>query len=1301
MLEKFTTFGDLLRYLRRRIGLTQMELSIAVGYSDAQISRLERNLRLPDIATIQARFIPALDLDDELEAAGKLLELAANVRREDSPASGLCPYKGLNYFEEVDADLFVGREALTEKLVERIFSTLGNLEEREPRFLAVVGASGSGKSSLLRAGLVPALRWDKKSAEWHIHTITPTAHPLESLAIGLTEDQETVSVAADLMDNMAQDPRSLHLFASRRLAADKNNFLLLVIDQFEELFTLCHSERERASFIKNLIKAASEVGGQVIVLIALRADFYAHCANYLDLRKGLAKQQEYIGAMTLEELRRAIEEPAQRGRWELEPGLVDLLLHDVGDEPGALPLLSHALLETWQRRRGRTLTLSGYTSSGGVHGAIAETAESVYVDQLTKQQQSIARRIFLRLTEFGDETSATDTRRRVKLDELVLRPEEASSTIKVLQKLADARLISTTTESVEVAHEALIREWPTLQGWLEENREGLHLHRQLTEAAQEWKATDCLPDLLHRGVRLAKALDWASSHDDEMNPLEREFLEASSKASENRAAEREAQRQRELEAARQLAKMESQRAEDQAQAADQLQKRAVYLTAAFLIALILAVTALFFGSQARQAAGQARNIALIAGSQAAFSKQDTDTAIALAMQAVAFNPDSSLAQAQLSEVAYAPGTVRVLKGNKDIATWIAVSPDDETLLAGVDDGSIILWQLATGELLWETKFDSQVGESWVQDVGFSHDGQIAAATYDDRIVLLQAETGQLIRQIDSIVNRQKIAFNPAGSQFATVGSEEQSHLVIWDIPSGEAIRDFQAGSSIEDLVYTNDGSAILIASQTGMLTLIDSQTGQTIREFQEYLGTNPGRLHYIAIDHDGSKVIAASYGTEMLPVWSFETGELVERFSYAGVWSAAFHPQDGTILIGDHNVLRTIDQESGAVVRANSGHESVILNLAVTSDGALAITTGVDETIRVWDLQGGQVLRQLSGPQAVLSDISLSPDGRQLVVGSADGSVTLWDVETGQEIGKFVDDQPVTAVTFSPDGRKVLIGEGYPNAEKVESGHVVLWGVETGEEIRRFEGQPYAVEAVAFSPDGRLAASAGEGAMMILWDVETGGEIQRFEEYWVDSPWGIETYWDVEFSPDGKRIFASHTSQEFDSHSDGAIIGWDVNTGEQIQQLIGHSELALSLRFSNNGQQLVSGGLDSQIILWDVDTGNIIRRLSTNTGGISRLEFSPDETFLMSSGYNGTTSLWRLASSEEIRRFGGGLVSSLQFTPDGRHAVVGYQDGGIELWRLDSTLEELISWVRNERYIPDLTCEQREFYRIKPLCDKN
>src|SRR5687768_6229721 len=257
---------------------------------------------MTDIPTIEARFVPALGLEDEPKVVARLLDLAANVRREDAPGLGLCPYKGLSYFDESDADLFVGREILTAKLTERVFSLASSGSPHETRFLAIVGASGSGKSSLVRAGLVPALRWNKKSADWQIHILNPTSHPLESLASTLTSESASVLATSTLMDDFSRDPRSLQIFVKRQLPLENHARALLVIDQFEELFALCRLEEERASFIDSLLTAASEADGPVIILITLRADFYAHCASYIQLREALARNQEYIGAMSDEEL---------------------------------------------------------------------------------------------------------------------------------------------------------------------------------------------------------------------------------------------------------------------------------------------------------------------------------------------------------------------------------------------------------------------------------------------------------------------------------------------------------------------------------------------------------------------------------------------------------------------------------------------------------------------------------------------------------------------------------------------------------------------------------------------------------------------------------------------------------------------------------------------------------------------------------------------------------------------------------------------------------------------------------------
>ncbi len=472
---------------------------------------------------------------------------AAEVRELEAlpPEPGDPPYQGLQYFDEADADRFFGRELLTARLVARL---------AQSHFLAVIGDSGSGKSSLVRAGVVPALRRGQRLADdslppsdspaWDIRVLSPTAHPLESLAAALTREAEAPSALSALAAELAGGARALSLAARQLLARQSKPHLLLVIDQFEEVFAQCHVEEERQAFIDNLLTAADPQDVQpVTVLLLLRADFYAQVSHYDHLREMVSKQQEFIGAMSRDELFRAIVQPAALGNWKIQEGLVEVILDDIGAEPGALPLLSHALLETWKRRRARTMTLSGYHEAGGVRGAIARTAEAVFTQRLTPEQRPIARMIFLRLAELDQD--AQDTRRRASFSELITRSTDPKTIQAVLDILTDARLVTTgvvepgDTQVVEVAHEALIREWPTLRQWLAEDRDGLILHRQISDNTADWLRLERDPGALYRGTRLQQALTWGQANPNLLSLDEQAFLDASSQAA---AAEAERER---------------------------------------------------------------------------------------------------------------------------------------------------------------------------------------------------------------------------------------------------------------------------------------------------------------------------------------------------------------------------------------------------------------------------------------------------------------------------------------------------------------------------------------------------------------------------------------------------------------------------------------------------------------------------------------------------------------------------------------------------------------------------------------
>lgn len=1249
-LENFTTFGDLLRFLRRRVGMTQMELANAVGYSDTQISRLEQNERLPDIPTVEFSFIAALGLEDEPKVITRLLELAANVRREDAPALGLCPYKGLNYFDEADADLFVGREALTAKLTERVLSLRLSGAPHEPRFLAVVGASGSGKSSLVRAGLVSALRWNKSSTDWRMHILTPTAHPLQSLAATLNAEKS--SAASTLAEDLRKEENNLQIFVKGKLGLKKEAHLLLVVDQFEELFALCRSEEERASFIGNLLTAASEADSPITVVITLRADFYAPCANYPPLREALAKYQEYIGALNDEELRRAIEEPARRTRWEFESGLVDLLLHDVGHEPGALPLLSHALLETWQRRRGRTMTLSGYTASGGVRGAIAETAETVFTDQFTYEQQAIARRIFLRLTELGNETVTADTRRRATFNELILKPEEAATTHAVLKALADARLITTSEDAAEVSHEALIREWPTLRSWLEDNRESLRLQRHLTEAAQEWSARNREPDMFYRGARLAQAGEWAASHTDEMNALEHEFLNASVEQSQREAAEREAQHQRELEAAQKLLESERQRTEEQTQSANRLRIRNRIIITVGIISLALAVLASVFGLRSNQNATTAETNLSIARANAVTAeaerqraeketrfaharewavaalnnlKVDPERSILLALEAVnvTYRADDKMVLPEAEEAlhqAVLASHLRLSWPAHQSAVWaLAYSQDGKRLASASDDGTAKIWNSATGEELFTLNIPEVEG---MGVLALSPDGTwLAAGSNDGDIRVWDIATRKLLLSLSGHTDTiSAIAFSSDGDQLVT-GSADKT-VILWDARSGEMLSILTSlPDSITQLAVSPDGTRLAISGFEGIVRVWD------ITEDQEVTSIKASSEAPLAFSPDSSRLITSW--------WDSNTAQLLN-----------------------------IDARDNSLIL--SGHTNSLFALIFSPDTKRIVTASRDRTARVWDTAIGRELLTLYGHPAPIYSLALSPDGVHLATGDEQGHVRIWNIAPDQEQFSVPGvEMPLSGFRelreplFSPDGTRLyaifnLFATGLEPSSRVK----VLDSATGVELLNLAEMDGVAFDSLALSPDGKRLATGGSDGHVRVWDSDTN-------QLLLDLSAQSSTVWGIAFSPDGKTLATpgqDHTAKI-----------WDAMTGKTIMTLTGHSDEIRGLAFSPDGTKLATASADTSAKIWNLSSGETLTTLTGHSDPLWAIAFSPDGTRIATSSRDGTARIWDAATGQALFTLEGhtNTVSDLAFSADGTRLATTSNDGILKLWEITTGRELL------------------------------
>ena len=905
------------------------------------VLHLEQNGRLPTLINRVQSLRPQVAWDMAYEAEAETAEP---------------PFKGLLSFEETDADLFFGREQLTADLIAHLC---------EHPFLAVVGASGSGKSSVVKAGVIPVLKGAKQLAEvtklpegadrWEVHVITPAERPLKSLAVSLTRDSESVRATTTLISDLLADPHSLDLFVSKRLQRVDKPGLLLVVDQFEELFTGSHNDKKakqaREAFVANLLTTvAPHTAGPTRLIITLRADFYGRCFEYRDLRQTITQYQVNIGPMNRAELRQAMEMPSQQAGYQWEAGLVAVLLQEVGadgpNEPelGALPLLSHALLETWKRRDGRWLTHDGYQQAGRIGGAIAQTAEMT-VASLSTAQQGVARRIFLSLVALGE--GVQDSRRHADWSELMVGDEVEVTAL--LKRLADARLITTDDKEVILAHEALIREWDLLRQWLDEDRETLRLYRQLARDAQLWQTMQRDESALYRGARLAQVEAWRLPPHYQLTANQQVFITASQQRRDAVIVAQEAARQRELVQAQAIAEAERQRAAEaeakqqaeakraeEAEARQQAEQKRTRLArraaVVVTILLLLALGAAFYGFGQQHIANKQRQRALIqsvAALAAVVDKRENDSeqATLLALEAARMNAQQEAAVAWLIDdslrtLLSAPVYKTILGGHDWNVRSVAFSPDGQRLASGSEDRTIRLWEVSDPSAP-PTILEGH--ESWVWSVAFSPDGQRLASGSEDRTIRLwevsdPSAPPTILEGHENIVK--SVAFSPDGQRLVS-GSDDGS-IRLWEVT--------------------------------------DPSAPPTILEGHE------GRVLSVAFSPDGQQLVSS--------------GE-------------------------DHAIRLWEVMDPSAPPTLLEGHEGWVRSVAFSPDGQRLASGSFDHTIRLWEVSDPSAPPTiLEGHKGWVLSVAFSPDSQRLVSGSDDGTIRLWPmlealVEIGcQQVGR-------------------------------------------------------------------------------------------------------------------------------------------------------------------------------------------------------------------------------------------------------------------------------------------------------------
>jgi WD40 repeat protein/transcriptional regulator with XRE-family HTH domain len=1295
----------------------------------------------------EQRYQDVVSLLDDFRLALSGLRLGpVSVPSMEAEASSeaINPYKGLRAFAEADVEDFFGRETLVQQLLARLGEG-GDLS----RFLAVVGPSGSGKSSVVRAGLMPALRRGGLvgSENWFIVDCLPGPHPFEELEATLlrvavhwpAEAQQVLPLLTQLKEN----DRGLVRAVRRILPADESVELVLVLDQFEEVFTLVQDEAERALFLSNLVTAILDDHSRVRVVITLRADFIDRPLQYVDFGELVQRRSEFVLPLTPDELERAILGPARRVGLQLEAGLDSTIVRDVADQPGALPLLQYALTELFDKRHGRRLTQAAYAKIGGVLGALGRRAEDLF-QSLNAAEQATARQLFLRLVTLGE--GVEDTRRRVLRAELqslaVGGPPIADdpptgarvgrySREAVLDAFGRHRLLTfdrdpiTRGPTVEVAHEALLREWPRLRDWLNESRADVRLQRQLAAAAADWERAAGDPSFLLAGARLEQFEGWAASTTVALTAAERAFLDASLAERERGLAAEWDRQRRELEAARQLAETERARAETERQRAEEqvqytarvrLRNRAV--AAAGVVALVLAVLAGVFGLQASWNAAQAdRNFGVAqanaATAQAASDRAEGERRLAVSRElALAANSNLSvdpersillalqaLSQAQTVEAesalhsAVQASRVQLTLNHGIGVASVTYSPDGARLATASEDETARVWDAVTGQEL--LSFSQPAGFLVIR---FSPDGtRLATADNVGTASVWDAATGEKLLTLSGHADFvQSLAWSRDGARLATGSGDTTAK--VWDAATGQELLTLSGHTDIVDVLgFSPDGSRLVAGSWDSTAKIWDLATGE---ELLTLAGHN---LPIGALWSPNGGRIVTSGGDAWSIVWDAATGRELLRLPDSSVYGALAFSPDGTRFVKAHDDGQVVvwDVATGEQVLAFPSHLSSVRDAAFHPDGIHFATASADGTAKVFDTspQGSREWLTVSGLSGRFQKVAISatPGGQLLATSGPDNTAVIWDGATGDALLTLTGHTDIVlGLAFSPNGSRLATASADLTARvwDTATGQALLTLSQAGHGEGVIAGTNRGLVAAAFSPDGLRLATAGADGTAIVWDAVTGQPLLTLSNRGI----GIT---DLAFSPDGERLATTSydivlPDVETDNYAYTRM--WDTATGEELFSIAHAVNGPNGMAFSPDGTRLATVGHGLNV--WDAATGQALLSLPGSTGGVTGagVAFSPDGLTLATGAGDGTARLWDAASGQARLTLTGhaGAVTGVAFSADGTRLATASRDGTARVYLL--RLEDLIALAKSRitRTLTPAECQQYLHMEVCP-----
>jgi WD40 repeat protein/energy-coupling factor transporter ATP-binding protein EcfA2 len=1158
------------------------------------------------------------------------------------------PFPGLRPFEFDESHLYFGRDGQSEQLLRKLSST---------RFVAVVGTSGSGKSSLVRAGLLPALYgglMTSAGSNWRVALMRPGNDPVGNLARALnvaevfgSEIEENAELQTTITEVTLRRGSLGLVEAVRQNRMAKHENLLVIADQFEEIFRYAEVagderyQNEAAAFVKLLLEAARQREVNIYVVLTLRSDYLGDCSLFWDLPEAINEGQYLIPRLTREQRREAITGPVAVGGAEITPRLVNRLLNEMGDNPDQLPILQHALMRTWDKwkevgREREPIDLSHYEATGGMSEALSRHADEAYFELPGERSREIAERLFKSLTEKGKDNR--ETRRPTELSELAVISEATEQEcIAVIEPFrregrsflmppAAVRLKADTL--IDISHESLIRNWQRLNEWVDEEARSVRIYQRLAETAALHEKGEA--GLWH-DPDLQLALEWRKEskpnqawarryHPDFKRAMS--FLEASCEAREKDAAEKESQRKKEL-------------------------RRTRLIAAILLIAFIVSLASAVYAFRQQKAANSARE------KSEAEEKKNSHLLYAaninLAQQSY---EDKEILRAQ--DLLYAHWDDRdeigfewyylwrryhrhliSFKGHEDAVTSVALSPDGKTLVTGSNDSTAKLWDTATGKELATLKGHQKS----ITSVALSPDGVMLATGSEDKTVRLwEVASGKELTTLKEHIEAiSSLAFSPDGKMLA-VGSYDQ--IAIWDVASRKELTTLKASKSpVTAVAFSPDGRTLATSIGYNSILLWDIASYQKIAWFIE----STGGITCVAFSPDGKTVVTGSFdGAARL--WDVASGKVLKPFEgHTGTVNAVAFSPDGKILATGSldNSIKLWDTASHQEMTTLKGHTDSVVAVAFARDGKTLVTGSSDRTAKLWPTTSIDQLMTLEGHQDSVFALAFSPDSKTLASSSRDGNVKLWDTTgTRKELKSFTGHSEfINAVAFSPDG-KIFATASSDNTIK-------LWDTTSWQELATLKGHTGNVVALAFSPDGRTLATGSYDDPVKLWDIDSRQQLATL----------TSIAQALAFSPDGSALATGS--------KDKTITLWDVETRGVRRTFNGHTEAVTSVAFSPDGRTLATGSEDKTVRLWDVASGKeLTRPLKGHVRPISSVAFSPDGRTLATASHDKSVKLWSTTSYQELVSLKGHSdgVSAVAFSPDGKILATGSFDRFVKLW---------------------------------------